>query len=133
MTAQKKKVPGGTATNLTAILLMGLAVGMLVLLGIGLLMSALVVRGAAGLDGMGRWVLAAMFLSALAGGWFVARKMHTMPLIWSLCAGAEIAVTCLLIGAVTYGISSPMAAVSRVAASLLGGAAAGFLSALRKK
>lgn len=133
MTAQKKRAAGGTAANIAAILLMGLAAGMLVLLGVGLLMSALVVRGAAGLDGMGKAALIAMFLASLAGGWFVNRKMHTMPLVWGLCTGAEIAGVCLLIGAVCYGISSPMTAVSRVIAALLGGAAAGVLSAARKK
>lgn len=136
MTAQKRKVSGktsGSAANVAAVLLMGLAAGMMVLLGAGLLISALVVRGSAGLESMGWVALVSMFLAALVGGWFAARKMHKMPLVWSLCTAAEIVVTTLVIAALTCGISSPRAAVLRLCAALLGGAAAGVLSALRKK
>ena len=137
MTAQQKKKGSGktpgSAANVVAILLMGLAAGMMVLLGAGLLISALVVRGSAGMESMGWVALVSMFLAALAGGWFVARKMHKMPLVWSLCAAAEIVVTTLAIGALTYGISSPRAAILRLCAALAGGAAAGVLSAARKK
>lgn len=118
---------------LAAVLLMGLAVGLLVVLGVGLLMSSLVIRGSVGIDQIRKGVPVALFLAALAGGLFVARKLEVMPLIWGLCAGVEIVAVMLLSGWVAYGPMPLGNCVGRVLASLLGGAAAGILSAIRKK
>lgn len=118
---------------LAAVLLMGLAVGLLVLLGVGLLMSSLVVRGSVGVDQIRKGVPVALFLASLAGGLFVARKLEGMPLVWGICAAAEIMVVTLLGGCVVYGIMPLGAMAGRFGAALLGGAVAGVLCALRKK
>ena len=69
---------------LAAVLLMGLAVGILVLLGVGLLMSSLVIRGSVGMEQIRKGVPVALFLASLAGGLFAAKKLEGMPLVLSL-------------------------------------------------
>ena len=118
---------------LAAVLLMGLAVGILVLLGVGLLMSSLVIRGSVGMEQIRKGVPVALFLASLAGGLFAAKKLEGMPLVWGLCQGAVIVGVTLLGGCVSYGMLPLGACAGRVVASLLGGAAAGILAAIRKK
>lgn len=118
---------------LAAVLLMGLAVGILVLLGVGLLMSSLVIRGSVGMDQIRKGVPVALFLASLAGGLFAAKKLEGMPLFWGLCQGVVIVGVTLLGGCVAYGMLPLGACAGRVVASLLGGAAAGILAAIRKK
>ena len=118
---------------LAAVLLMGLAVGILVLLGVGLLMSSLVIRGSVGVEQIRKGVPVALFLASLTGGLFAARKLEGMPLVWGLCQGAVIVGVTLLSGCLAYGLMPLGACVGRVVAALLGGAAAGILSAIRKK
>ena len=132
MGEQKRKMSIQPSVTV-AVLLMALAVGLIVLMAMGLLLSALVVRGAAGLGVMNGGALAALFLASLIGGVFACRKLRTMPLIWGLCVGAEISLTCVAAGALAYGGVIPAAMLARVAAALIGGVAAGVLSAVLKK
>lgn len=132
MSEQRKKSAPKPGV-LAAVLLMGLAVGLLVLLAVGLLAASMVVRGVLGTEQLGMFVIAALFLAALAGGLFAARKLEGMPLVWGICIAAEIAVVTLLSGCIVYGVMPLGAAALRTLAALLGGAAAGVLSALRKK
>lgn len=118
---------------LAAVLLMGLAVGLLVMLAVGLLAAALVVRGSLGMGQLAWAVLAALFLAALAGGLFASRKLEGMPLVWSLCVALEIAAVILICSGAANGAIAWGAAAVRVLSAVLGGVAAGVLSALRKK
>lgn len=132
MPEQKRKLavePG----VLAAVLLMALAVSLLVLLGIGLLVSAMVVRGWAGTDALGWMALGALFVAALTGGVFACRKLRTMPLVWGVCVGGALALVCLAAGVLSYGAGNAGGIGQRTAAALLGGALAGVLSALRRR
>lgn len=134
MSEQRKKAGGGHRPGvLTAVLLMGLAVGLLVLLAAGFLSAALVVRGGMELSRLGWAGLIALFLAALVAGLFTARRLEGMPLVWGLCVGAELAVVILVSGWAAYGNLELGTAAARIAAALLGGAAAGILTALGKK
>lgn len=116
-----------------AVVLVGLAVGLLVLLLAGLLVSALTVQGVMSLDNLVRGSLVSLFLAALAGGLVTAWRMRRMRLAWSMCAGAALAAVCLLAGLLCYGGGTGAAVLSRTAAALLGAAVGGVLAAARKK
>ena len=121
-----------SASALAAVLLMALAVGLLVLLAMGLLFSALVVRGTAGAGMLNGGAVAALFFASLLGGLFACRRLKMMPLVWGLCVGALLVLVCLAAGALTFG-AAPGAVLARGAAALLGGGAAGVLSAMVRK
>lgn len=122
-----------SASALAAVLLMALAVGLLVLLAMGLLFSALVVRGTAGAGMLNGGAVAALFFASLLGGLFACRRLKMMPLVWGLCVGVLLVLVCLAAGALTYGAAAPGAVLARGAAALLGGGAAGVLSAMVRK
>lgn len=132
MTERKRKIAAEPGT-VAAVLLMALAVALLVLLGIGLLMSAMVVRGWAKTEVLGWTAPAALFVAALIGGAFACRKLHTMPLVWGVSVGGALALVCLAAGTLSYGAGDAKAMALRIAAPLLGGALAGVLRAVRRK
>ena len=132
MREQKRKGNRG-ASVVAAVLLMALAVGVLVLLAVGLLLSCVVLKGGAGLGVLYAGALAALFLAALAGGSFACVRLKSMPLVWSVCVAAGLSLLCLAAGFLTYGSADAGVAVQRVCAAMAGGVAAGILSALIRK
>ena len=132
MAERKRKIAAQPGT-MTAVLLMALAVGLMVLLGVGLLMSAMVVRGWAKAEVLDWTALAALFLASLVGGDFACRKLRTMPLIWGVSVGGALALVCLAAGTLSYETGDVRAMALRIVVPLLGGALAGVMHAVRRK
>lgn len=128
----KKRGQLNLSTGL-AVVLMGLAVSAVVLLALGLLGSLLTVKGVLKLGSLNRLANVSLFLAALLGGWFAARKMKRQPLLWSIAVAVLLVAVCLLSGVLAYGVTDAMILLQRSCAGLLGGAAAGILRAMRRK
>lgn len=126
---RKTNVSGGVVA---AVLLMSLAIGVIVVLGVGLLLSGLVLNGA-GIQIIEYGVPAGLFLGALLGGVFACAKLKRAPLLWGVCVGAALTLVCCLAAVAVYDAANWMTLLRRGAAALAGGAAAGVLSALTRK
>ena len=128
----KKRVQLSLSTGL-AVVLMGLAVAAVVLLALGLLGAVLTVKGVLKPDSLNRLANVSLFLAALLGGGFAARKMKRQPLLWTAAVAVLLVAVCLLSGVLAYGVSDASVLIQRSCAGLLGGLAAGMLRALRRK
>ena len=113
-------------------LLMALAVGVLVLLVMGLLASCLVLKGA-GIRIIELAIPVGLFLASLLGGVFACAKLKRAPLLWGVCVAAELSLVCILVGMLTYGGADMATIIQRCCVTLAGGVAAGVLAALTGK
>ncbi|MBR1780457.1 MAG: hypothetical protein IJ751_03540 [Oscillospiraceae bacterium] len=120
---------GGVVRLLVIAALLGAAA----VLAVGLICSALTLRGTLSAAGLERGAQIALFLGALVASLAICLRRKRLPLVWGLGVGAAFALICLLAGVCSGGVWSAGTAVCRLIAALLGGVGGGVLSALRKK
>ena len=127
---EKKIVPTNFASNVGLGALLALGISFIFLL----LASFLVISGTIPAGAMGALTAGLLFKSSLIGGFFAIYKHRSRALLVGLCQGALLYALTFLGGAFTetpsfFGPLSP----ALLFAALLGGAAAGFISARPKK